>query len=660
MENIKLKETIKDESNEDIGENEDNQDQNMVVVKENKVLEDIKLKSEDVNNSSFSCEICSKLFSTKRSLTFHRYTHTKKRVICSVCGKEFSKLSVLTTHMKCVHVKELDFACVECDYKTFCKRKLQVHIRTHTGEKPFACEKCAKCFTDPSSLKSHKEYIHDGNQFPCETCGKSYNTTTLLNQHWSYVHKVQENLNCNLCSKPCQNMNKLKRHTLKCLTRTPQFLAIQRTHYEQFTQQILLAQTIQFNINNKEDRRAETAKILGLSSPNHTKDEPCLKEDDMRIKKENKTGDIFAFGVAHLVEPQLNLVEKNDMDELNGSKQSGDELDQSIDDDWIKEESDSNQEDDPDLKDRDDESGPHNKKEAIKKTSRPTKVCPICAADVKYLQIHIKTQHPEAPPENHSCKECSKVFSNHKKLYLHCYSVHRDLPSMCDICSQVFKNPSILRSHKRQVHDKVQKLDRKFMPPSEPKLCPICAKEVRDLRGHIRNQHTEIPRGNFECNECGKVFDMSKKLSYHKSAIHRKIPSMCTVCSQVMKNPHALRSHMRIVHEEISEQTCGVCYKTFETKMKLYFHNRAVHKSNRCEICGKAFRSKNLLQKHQSEYHQPHIPSSMQTTAKIDQHSSDPMLNFSNIPQNLAMHFPSRLNIYPNKTWNNYDEQNKL
>ena len=230
----------------------------------------------------------------------------------------------------------------------------------------------------------------------------------------------------------------------------------------------------------------------------------------------------------------------------------------------------------------------------------------MCRAEVKYLQIHIKTQHPDAPPEDHICKECSKVFSNSKKLYLHCYSVHRDIPSMCDVCSQVFKNPSILKSHKRQVHDMVYKKSqqvKKLMYPSEQKLCPICAKEVIDLRGHIRNQHTGIPLGNFECNECGKLFDMSKKLSYHKSAIHRKIPSMCTVCSQILKNPHALRSHMRLVHEERSDQTCPICSKTFETKMKLYFHNRAVHrcKENRCDSCGRTFRSKNLLKEHRSE-----------------------------------------------------------
>ena len=221
------------------------------------------------------------------------------------------------------------------------------------------------------------------------------------------------------------------------------------------------------------------------------------------------------------------------------------------------------------------------------------------------------------------------------------------------------KYPSILKSHKRQVHDKVHKLRKQLIPPSEPQLCPVCAKEVRDLRGHIRNQHTEIPRGNFECNECGKVFDMSKKLSYHKSAIHRKIPSMCTVCSQVLKNPHALRSHMRMVHEERSDQTCPICFKTFETKLKLYFHNRAVHKSKdtTCESCGKAFRSKNLLEKHQNQCQQAHIPSSMLTSMNSDQSSSSPILNFPSVPHNLAVGFPFKTNIFPNKTWNNYEEQ---
>lgn len=51
-----------------------------------------------------------------------------------------------------------------CD-AAFCRKPyLEVHMRTHTGERPFQCDLCMKRFSQKSSLNTHKR-IHTGQCF---------------------------------------------------------------------------------------------------------------------------------------------------------------------------------------------------------------------------------------------------------------------------------------------------------------------------------------------------------------------------------------------------------------------------------------------------------------------------------------------------------------
>ena len=141
--------------------------------------------------------------------------------------------------------------------------------------------------------------------------------------------------------------------------------------------------------------------------------------------------------------------------------------------------------------------------------------------------------------------------------------------------------------------------------PVVAKVCPICAKEVKYLNGHIKDVHTETPHEKHVCNHCGKVFAKIKKLRGHIDAVHKVQPTMCDICSQEFKNLHALRGHKAKVHEIINEVICPSCSKVFETRLKLYYHERAVHtlEDSRCQACGKTYKNRNLLQKHIKVYH---------------------------------------------------------
>eukprot|EP00092_Neocalanus_flemingeri_P030064 GFUD01032640.1.p1 GENE.GFUD01032640.1~~GFUD01032640.1.p1 ORF type:complete len:582 (-),score=127.32 GFUD01032640.1:104-1849(-) len=564
--------------------------------------------------------------------------------------------------------------CDQCeDDPPFPNMKLlMVHIRRTESHTPY-CKICDIRFKEYKNLQEHKRLYHvqkeQAGEFPCETCGKFYSTSVSLNHHWKSVHKVQDNLNCNLCGMKCQNMIKLKRHTLMCLIKSPQFPAFQKAQSAQ-----ILSETIESNLNDEDESTGEP--IVKRTSSTISK----------KVKRKKFAKKMLPFGVAHLVEPQLKSVENDDENDTKDEKKEAlDEFDKTeVGEDWIKLETEPDQEE--------------------------GEVCPYCGSEVKHLQLHIKAEHSEhvALEENHTCKECSKVFTSHKKLqyhiksqhsenhslpsnypckdcpkvfatqkklYIHCYSAHRDLPSTCDICNKVFKNPSMLKSHKRQVHEKYRspvkneglnhggevkdasisnnesepkveedaskvkdepelkadlslqddagpnfgKMKLKHKKPPSTKMCPACGANVKNLAQHMKNQHSELPPEIHACAECPKIFDSSRKLYSHKYAAHTVDPSLCDICSQVFKNPSILRSHRRQVHEkdhnavkvkkvrpprdpkvcpicarvvrrldshikDIHTETppehhpCGECGKVYESKRKLYHHNRVAHR----------------------------------------------------------------------------------
>ncbi|KFD48971.1 hypothetical protein M513_10123 [Trichuris suis] len=138
---------------------------------------------------NYQCPTCDKMLSSPSALYTHKKTHGDRQFQCPLCPKKFTLKNYVKLHIRQVHKKESkEHPCTVCGKVFGYVGSLQVHMRTHTGERPYKCSYCEKAFTSRGNLQCH-ERIHTGERpYQCKTCGRRFAQRSQLVSHET-VHK---------------------------------------------------------------------------------------------------------------------------------------------------------------------------------------------------------------------------------------------------------------------------------------------------------------------------------------------------------------------------------------------------------------------------------------------------------------------------------------
>jgi uncharacterized Zn-finger protein len=104
------------------------------------------------------------------------------------CGKSFSRLARLNSHMRVHQGTQLRCSFSGCG-KMFTERpNLTIHMRSHTKEKPFPCRICGRAFSTKGNMTDHERRHNKDKPYFCKFCRKSFYRKNWMQQHESKCH----------------------------------------------------------------------------------------------------------------------------------------------------------------------------------------------------------------------------------------------------------------------------------------------------------------------------------------------------------------------------------------------------------------------------------------------------------------------------------------
>uniref|UniRef100_A0AAQ6INY6 C2H2-type domain-containing protein n=2 Tax=Anabas testudineus TaxID=64144 RepID=A0AAQ6INY6_ANATE len=165
----------------------------------------------ELGDNFLRCPSCPKTFSRAASLNIHIKTHSgEKAHSCSYCGKRFGRADLLKSHKR-THTGERPYSCNICSKTYAHPSQLRIHKRIHTGEKPYSCSHCAKRFNEHNQLKVHLR-THTGERpYGCQECGKTFSNAGNLRIH-ERIHTGEKPYCCAQCGKRFNGLGDLKTH----------------------------------------------------------------------------------------------------------------------------------------------------------------------------------------------------------------------------------------------------------------------------------------------------------------------------------------------------------------------------------------------------------------------------------------------------------------
>ena len=127
------------------------------------------------------------------------------------------------------------------------------------------------------------------------------------------------------------------------------------------------------------------------------------------------------------------------------------------------------------------------------------------------------------------------------------------------------------------------------------------------MSNHVSSVH-ENPK-TMNCGLCSKSYSSKIQLTHHLSNVHEP-KYACDLCDKRFGNRGILRDHVKRVHEgktiSISRFPCKICSKTFTRERYIPHHMSSVHEGKKyaCTSCGKKLSDEGSLKRHINLIHE--------------------------------------------------------
>ncbi|CAL8144576.1 unnamed protein product [Orchesella dallaii] len=169
--------------------------------------------SEGIEPSEYFCEVCGKVFKSKRYFNEHMEAqHSEERKIFRCphegCDKEFRLSVYVLRHFYQVHASD---SRLRKNYSTT-EAKDETNVETEAT----VCPYCGKCLNCATGLAKHIYNIHEYNPekavgFMCQHCSRTFKEKCTLDDHIRRIHLGMDN-KCDICGRTFQSPMKLWKH----------------------------------------------------------------------------------------------------------------------------------------------------------------------------------------------------------------------------------------------------------------------------------------------------------------------------------------------------------------------------------------------------------------------------------------------------------------
>ncbi|KAF8373469.1 hypothetical protein PRIPAC_79898 [Pristionchus pacificus] len=116
---------------------------------------------------------------------------------------------------------EKKLQCRVCDKRFKKSTKLQIHMRSHTGEKPYKCDKCVRSYAHNYGLITHMLTAHSSLSYTCNICGDAFEKFGELTEHrkstnhsgkFTEIFNLNKPFKCDQCGLAYMDKHELIKH----------------------------------------------------------------------------------------------------------------------------------------------------------------------------------------------------------------------------------------------------------------------------------------------------------------------------------------------------------------------------------------------------------------------------------------------------------------